>query len=265
MSLRKNLLVVLAPCCLAAPMPGALAQQQDDSSSSLLVGAGVATLPEYEGSDEHRRRALPVIAGHYRSGIGKFSLGGTGLGFGLAWTPVENELFEAGLLTGFSREREENDSARLRGMGDIDMTPEFGAFGTYKIGALQLRVAGMSAIGSKGHGGAHVDTSLSRRFVLSDKISLRTHANVTWASDDYMQNMFGVTEEQASRSAHATYQAESGVKSTGAGVAMSYSIDGNWGLLGTYAYSRLMGDAANSPIVQQRNQHSASVGVTYRW
>jgi outer membrane protein len=47
---------------------------------------------------------------------------------------------------------------------------------------------------------------------------------------------------------------------------MSYQFDDRWGVFGYARYARLVGDAANSPIVRafgSRNQLSGGIGLNY--
>ena len=80
-----------------------------------------------------------------------------------------------------------------------------------------------------------------------------------------MQSYFGVSAEQAANSGLSRYEAKSGIKDIGLGLGLDYTPYRNWSVTGGYGYSRLQGDAADSPIVQQRNQHRLYGGVSYRW
>jgi len=46
---------------------------------------------------------------------------------------------------------------------------------------------------------------------------------------------------------------------------MNYQFDQNWGLSGRISIGRLQGDAADSPITEQRSQSSAALFATYRF
>lgn len=242
------------------------AQQSPEMAKwSLSLGAGVAYGPRFEGSDEHKLRAIPLIRGTYRSSIGKFSLGAENGAPGLAWSVIDTPQFEAGLSLGMDRGRKESDSSHLQGLGNVNRSPEAGVFGVYKIGAANLRLSARTALNDNGHGGSLINAGAGYRWRLSDYLGLSANAGLTWASTDYMQSYFGVSASQSAQSGLARYNAKSGIKDVSAGLGLDYMLNLHWMLIGGYRFARLQGDAADSPIVQRRNQHSVFAGASYRW
>lgn len=240
-------------------------QSPEDTKWSLSLGAGVAETPRFEGSDEHKVRAIPLLRGSYRSSIGKFSLGADNGAPGLAWSVIDTPQFEAGLNLGMDRGRKESDSSHLQGLGDVKRSTEAGIFGVYKIGAASLRLSARTALNDNGHGGSLINAGAGYRWRLSNDLGLSANAGLTWASTDYMQSYFGVSDSQSARSGLARYNAKSGVKDINAGLGLDYMLNLHWMLIGGYRFARLQGDAADSPIVQRRNQHSVFAGASYRW
>ena len=47
--------------------------------------------------------------------------------------------------------------------------------------------------------------------------------------------------------------------------SVTYDFDQRWSLLVGVGYKRLIGDAADSPIVESEDQFSATFGLTYRF
>lgn len=89
-----------------------------------------------------------------------------------------------------------------------------------------------------------------------------------WASSDYMSEYFGVSASDAARSGLNRFSPDSGFKDVGLGLNVNYRFTDRWSttLLGTY--TRLLGDAADSPIVEDRgneNQFFGGVTVNYRF
>jgi len=90
----------------------------------------------------------------------------------------------------------------------------------------------------------------------------------TWASDDYMTEQFGIGNADAARSGLPQFDADEGFKDVGLRVATNYRFTDNWSttLLGQYA--RLLDDAADSPIVDDRgdeNQFFLGLTLNYRF
>jgi outer membrane scaffolding protein for murein synthesis (MipA/OmpV family) len=103
---------------------------------------------------------------------------------------------------------------------------------------------------------------------VSEKLRLRTSLDTTWASSDYMKTFFGIDATQSANSGIAQYEAGSGFKHVGVSLIGDYSINHTWTGFASLRYKRLLGDAADSPIVATlgaRDQVTASVGIKYRF
>ena len=61
------------------------------------------------------------------------------------------------------------------------------------------------------------------------------------------------------------YDAESEVKDVYIGLNADVPLTDVWSLKLTGQYSRLLGDAADSPIVETENQFFGGLGLTYRF
>ena len=64
------------------------------------------------------------------------------------------------------------------------------------------------------------------------------------------------------------YQPEGGVKDIGLTLDLDYSLTENWIVTSRAGYKRLLGDAADSPLVEDRgsaNQFSVGLSLGYRF
>ena len=83
-----------------------------------------------------------------------------------------------------------------------------------------------------------------------------------------MQTYFGVTTSQASASGLKEFNANGGIKDVGTGISIIYPFNKYWSLLTIANYTRLLNDAANSPLVENvgsKNQFWLGLGVAYRF
>jgi hypothetical protein len=88
---------------------------------------------------------------------------------------------------------------------------------------------------------------------------------VTFANQEYMQTFFGVTSAQATRSVLAPYTPASGVSFVNVSVGATYLLSSRW-FLGAHATAaRLQGDAADSPIIADKNQNLYALFFGYRF
>lgn len=89
---------------------------------------------------------------------------------------------------------------------------------------------------------------------------------LTFADNDYQDAYFSVALEDSAAAGLPAYAADGGLQSVGVTAGFLRELSSRWGLY-TYAkYDRLVGDAADSPIVRQygsRDQLSGGVALTY--
>jgi len=83
--------------------------------------------------------------------------------------------------------------------------------------------------------------------------------HVTWASDNYMESFFGVSEKESVRSGLRRFDVDSGVKDVGIELTSGTRFLKNWKIGFSLQYKRLLGDAADSPIVDDKNQYLAGM------
>ena len=236
-------------------MPGANAGVT--SPYSLTVGAAVARLPTYEGSDRFETRALPVIA--YRSG--RF-FAGTLSGVGYNLSNLAN--VEFGPVLNYRFGRDESDDVRLRGLGNIDVGVDVGAFVRWNAQPLSL-----SATLEQGVGGNVTGTTvrLNAAYALSinRSNSLRFDALVDWADTEVMQGFYGISAPQAARSGLPLYTASSGVRRYGVGAVWAHNITPQWMSTVRLGVYRLGSEAVDSPLTLRRNVGLVSAGLSYRF
>lgn len=257
---RNQSLACSATLLTLASLPAHAAGPDDRSGYGFDLGLGASVRPAYEGSDDEKLRALPIVRGFYNTGLGRFSLGREGLGWSV---PLGH--FEVGASLGYEGKRKESASADLAGLGDIKGSTTGGLFGIYHLGALDLRVGGKSALSRSNRAAATFDVSANYRIRLSERWMLSPGVGATWANDHYMQRYFGVSAEQSANSGLPEFSAGSGWKTAGVGVNVMYRLSRRWGLMANVRDSVMLGDAADSPIVRKKNQVSGMFGVTYRW
>ena len=112
------------------------------------------------------------------------------------------------------------------------------------------------------HGNGYTLTPRFRfRTPVSEKLLFEASAAGTYASGDYMENFFGVTPGDAKRSGLHVYDANSGFKDVAFSASLTYALTEHWSLTGLGSFERLLGDAADSPIVDHRGAKDQGVGA----
>ena len=80
-----------------------------------------------------------------------------------------------------------------------------------------------------------------------------------------MRSYFGVSARQAAVTSFRQYTPHGGFKSTGWGATAVYPLGEHWLIESDFAFERLIGDAADSPIVEARSQFSVGLNLGYRF
>lgn len=254
---------------LFAGLPPAEAGERGDWD--IRIGAGAKYIPKYEGSDEMKARALPLIDITWKDRV--FLNPRDGLGV---------HVYDEGGLTvsagvGYVFARDESDSSDLRGMGDIDETAAANLTLKYDLGLLapyakvSRHLGGSEGTLAKAGVGAVAPLALlSGGMNPKDSGSggpkgplLKLGASISWADDTYMESYFGVNPAQSSASGYSRYKPESGFKSVDFEAGVIYLFAENWAVNARVGYSQLLGDAKDSPIVRDAGRLSGGLFLSY--
>ncbi|MBY0365402.1 MAG: MipA/OmpV family protein [Burkholderiaceae bacterium] len=74
----------------------------------------------------------------------------------------------------------------------------------------------------------------------------------------------GITPEQAASTTLPAHTPSAGLRNAYAGVGFITALTPRWILFGNAGTSRLIGDAAASPLTLNRSSYSAGLGLAYR-
>lgn len=266
--IRAALLAILAAsvstAALAQSSPTPSAPSAPPRDWNLTIGGGVGYVPKYLGSSDYEFRALPYVDANYKDVV---FVRGLAAGANLLTVkgPRPGDGLRAGPIVRYGFGREESDHAALRGLGDVDDAVEVGAFLSYAAGQWLADIQLVKDV-ADGHDGVLADAGLAWRAAISPRMRSTIRASTTWANDTYMTNMFGISPAQSARSGLRTHDAGAGIRDVGLSLSLSYGLTQNWSLSGRVGYTRLLGDAADSPIVADKgakNQVGTFLTVAY--
>jgi MipA family protein len=261
------------PASSGLPSPAAVS-----SRDTLTVGAGVAWIPDYEGSNDYRLIPAGAVRGKYR-GI-SFNTNGSYLYVDLV--PGGGKVtFDAGPVIGlrFDSRRRSDDPVVSR-MVRRKTAIEAGGFGGVSVHGLvdaydrlSFRLDVLHDIGT-----AHKSTLFDPNLSFSTPVSRKTYISLSggaeFVSRKYADYYFGVTPADviATGGALPLYEPRGGMKNWKTSLLVDQSLTGDLlgglSVFGLAQYSRLVGDFKRSPIVAQRgsaNQWSGAIGLAYTW
>ena len=252
-----------------APVEGPPIPADLDVGNMVTVSLGAAYGPDYEGSDEYR-----FIPGAFvRADLGDISIVTRGLKVYADVLPNRDGpglQLDGGPIAGVRLTRTGDvDDERVDALPELKTAIEVGGYLglSYKgltnpYDKLSLRVDAVKDIN-----GAHSDWVFTPVLDFSTPLSLKTFASVSASmdivGDDFADTYFGIAPDEVPLHPELTaYDPDGGIKSWSLGLLVGQSLEETllegWSLFGTVNYKRLVGDAADSPLV-------ADFGTPTQW
>ena len=268
MGLRASILqrVPVPVLCLpfiAIDAPAARAETLADEWH-LRLGAAIARVPRYAGSGAQKTRLVPIVsASRGRFFIGPVPGGGP---LGVGATLYANSGLHLGTAASadIGKLRKESNDVRLAGLGDIERTQRAHLFASYAFARYTLRAGVAADIGGKKLG-TLATLEAEALFHPAERWSLVAGPSLSWVNQRNMQTVYGVDAEQSARSGRTRYEPGAGVSLIRLTTTLSYRLDEQWSLGTRLSLGRLQGDAAASPLAEQRSQNSAALFASYRF
>jgi outer membrane protein len=255
-------LVALAGAVLLTAAAG------ESRAVEFTLGAGAAFAPDYEGSNDYEFAPLWLVKAanlyHPETYVQI-------LGTSLSSNFLPDDHFRLGLAGLYKFDYDNVDDRRVQDVKSTDSALLLGPTLGYDFWAgpqndLALEV---DAIYDVAHGnGGLVTPKLRIKSLLRPGLIGEAKVSTTWASDDYMGNWYSINAGDAASSGLPRYNASQGMKDVGVSGSLTYLFTPNWSLTGIAGYSRLLGDAEDSPIVADRGDENQWVGgllVNYRF
>ena len=263
--------MALVTCLVSQP---AFAQSSDFAFEvpgvNNFVGGAVGWVPDYLGSDDYRFGAAPAALIRFGDTNRYARLVVTDLNVNL----LDSENWSLGPALNWRFGRSNVDDNAVDRMSDIDGTVEVGAFGgwtwvgqddprhRFSVGTEVLYDVG------GGHDGYLISGSVRYFQPVLRPLTLSIGASLNYGSGDYMDTYFGVSAGDAASSGLSPFNAGSGLRDIRVPLMAILSFSENWHLGGGVIYSKLLGDAADSPVVDKRgskDQFFAGIGIAYAW
>jgi outer membrane scaffolding protein for murein synthesis (MipA/OmpV family) len=274
----RHLLISAALIATATP---AFAQDTDypdpnDRSDTVTLGVGAGWVPDYEGADEYKTIPAAFVRGRI-SGFNFFTRGtylyvdvirgggGTDLNFGpiLGWRG--------------NRSGDVKDSA-VDKLPELDSAIELGGFAgitwnglTNPYDSLSVRLDVVTDVS-----GAHKSTVISPTIDFGTPLSrtfyVGASAGLDWAGGGYADYYYSITPAEGVVAGLSSHDADGGLKDWRLGLIANHSITGNllggFSVFGAAGYTHLVGDFADSPVVDDRGSSSqwfGALGIAYTW
>ena len=250
----KRFLIAAAILC-----PAGAAHAQDSDDLRVRVGLGAQLQPEFVGADD--TEIAPLLDLDFARGSNEFAFEAPDYRFGLP--VVSTGGFSFGPAAGIASSRKESDVGAA--VGKVSTSIEVGAFASYEIAkAIHLRAEVVKGLG--GHKGIVGQVGADAVWRDGDRYVFSVGPRLLFSNARYQRAYFEVTPEAALATGLPAYRPGGGIHGIAAASGLSYQFTPRFGLFGFARYERLVGDAADSPIVRElgsRNQLSGGAGLSY--
>lgn len=204
------------------------------------LGAGVRSRPEYDGASDQKLQPIPLV--RYYGPI-LFARTTQGVLEGGARAELVKGLF-AGVQLAYE---EENDRTGLDPGASYGVHMEWDTH----IGPAPINLLARTRFHFDSDNGSQTDLRASVGVYGSERLGVGVFGQATWGSSDWVRSYYGA--------------GDSGLLFTALGVEGIYELGRHWLLIASAHARFLQGDAASSPITEERTNYFASVGVAYRF
>ncbi len=229
------------------------------------VGLGIASLPSYPGSRERDLRVFPALDLRYgRWYLGAVPEAGTPVGLGVDLFDHQTFRLGIGLSTELSETRRERDADRIRGLGDVDATQRLHLYLVRTRPHLRFSLGVATDIGGK-HLGTQASASWQWLAQPWANGQLAIGPRLSWANRQAQNTVYGVDAMQSAASGLAFHRPDGGLARVGLSATLAHRFTPRWSAALWLQVDRLMGDAADSPIVERRHQPMAALIASYHF
>ncbi len=275
---------ILASCAapaLAQEIPGEVVPPPAVPATAfdgdfLTVGVGAGVSPDYAGSDDYEFTPVPLVLGS----IGGVDFRPRGAGIALDFVPDESGevAYALGIAARLNRDRVGDiDDPVVASLGELDTAIEVGPSVGVGFPALLNPYDSLSFSADAvwdiagAHNGMKISPSVSYFTPLSRAMAASLSLSTTYIDDDYADYYYSVTPAQSAASGLPAFQADGGFENVGVTLVVGVDLDGDltnggFALAGIGTYSRMLGDAKDTPFTSIRgspDQWLAGAGIGY--
>lgn len=261
-------MIALGASLLSPILLGGL-QNAHAEGLSFSFGGMAVIAPKYEGSKSYKAIGFPLVIPYSASDAETGSFGSRIRFKGIddiRFNLLGADGFEFGPVAGYRGGRKQADGNLLGGLGDIDGGLVLGAYGAYTTNGFTFDASYADQLTGDDTGG-QLKLGALTMVPLSDTINVKAGIGATYASDDYMDTFFGVSTAQSGTSTAglAAYNPDAGFKDVNFNLSADIALTPVWTMKLGGKYSRLIGDAANSPVIETKNQLTGAIGLLYKF
>ena len=249
--MRLRATLALALLAATAARAQSTMMMMPEGSKDLYVGAVLADIASSGGGSARRVVAVPTASGLWSNGV--FArLGAVG------WDATDDPTMDYGPLVTYGiRSKRSDDPHESR----FDI--EGGAFYDFMF-AREIHFGARLMYGGGADGrGLQLKLGSDITYRLNAHDSLTLSPGLTLADGSFMRSTYGISAAQAQIDGLPTYDAKAGLRDLHLDIDWNSELSTKFTLDTGLSLSRLMGSAAHSPLIAQRDEATLFLALTY--
>jgi outer membrane protein len=236
--------------------------QPQAKGTQASVGLGLGAAPDYEGSNDYRAVPWLMARVNWESGRYLYFEGAT-----LKANLLASPKWRLGPVVRYIPARDNVDDKQVDKLKDVDAALMAGGFAGVDIDRYSAFIQVVQDV-SGSNDGLVATLGVGYTMPIDVRTVVAVAGTIDYANGEYMSTYFGINSADSARSGLKTYNADAGIKDVGVGVLFQYYPWDHVGFRVAAKYTRLVGDAADSPVVDDRGDENQLLGglmVTYRF
>ena len=255
LSMRSFAASLVFASLLAAATPTwaqSTSMMMPEGSKDLYVGLVVADVASSEGSAARRLVAVPTASGLWSNGV--FArLGAVG------WDATDDPTMDWGPLLTYGIRAKRSDDAGHESRWDV----QGGGFWSFMFTREVHFGSELLYGGGADNRGLQLKLGSDISYRLGSHDSLTLSPGITLADAGFMRSTYGISAAQARVDGLPAYDARGGLRDLHLDIDWNSELDTKFTLDAGVSLSRLMGSAARSPLIAQRDDATLFLALTY--
>ena len=226
-------------------------------------GLSVRGWPRAPGSARQRKSLLPAL--DYESSSGAFAATDTGLGWNVSPQLLDGDeskawQFGARIWPQAGRSRRESPPG-VQTLGSRLITQ---VFANHQVLPELLLQSGLSWGSGRNHNGGQLELGATSGIPIgSDLLGISLAA--TYANAAHLRGSFGVGPAEALASGLPTFRPHDGWLDWSVALSAEHKFSANWSVNGQWLHTKLIGQAAASPLTHSRDQPSFILSLWHQF
>ena len=232
----------------------AVTSNKQQSASRWTLGAGVAEMPRFYGSEDYQTQPAPLIDVQ----LGRFfARTGEGIGFNV----LTGNRFTAGVSLNWIQGYDADDVPI--GINEVDDALGARVFVSARLKGAIATLAATQAV-TESDRGMLVNASFAYPIRATSRLMISPSLGATWGNEKYLNGYFGVDAPESAASGFNFYSPRgNGFRDVSLRVGVAYRITDKVTAVGSFGVTHLLDKAADSPLVERTTQPIGLVGLTY--